>query len=58
MCLHYICLRQDEVSMMDTDAWNAIAGILSCVDNTRRPNADHADDDPFGALHVLLFGDR
>ena len=43
--------------MMDTEAWNAIAGILSCVDHSRRPHASSVDDDPFGALHVLLFGD-
>ena len=43
--------------MMDTEAWNVIAGILSCVDHTRRPHASSVDDDPFGALHVLLFGD-
>ena len=43
--------------MMDTDAWNAIAGVLSCVDHTRRPHASSEFDDPFGALHVLLFGD-
>ena len=43
--------------MMDTDSWNAIAGIMSCVDHTRRPHANCEEDDPFGALHVLLFGD-
>ena len=43
--------------MMDTEAWNVIAGILSCVDHSRRPQASSVDDDPFGALHVLLFGD-
>ncbi len=43
--------------MMDTDAWNAIAGILSTVDHSRRPPGGREPDDPFGALHVLLFGD-
>ena len=57
MGLHLAPPQLDEVSMMDTEAWNAIAGILSCIDNTRRPHANHEDDDPFGALHVLLFGD-
>ena len=42
---------------MDSDAWNCIAGILSTVDHTRRPNANHDEDDPLGVLHVLLFGD-
>ena len=57
--LNPICLsQQDEVSMMDTDAWNCIAGILSTVDHTRRPNANHDEDDTLGVLHVLLFGDR
>ena len=43
--------------MLDTDTWNAIAGILSTVDHTRRPHSSSESDDPFGALHVLLFGD-
>jgi hypothetical protein len=42
--------------MMDTEAWNAIAGILSCIDHNRRPHASREAEDPFGALHVLLFG--
>ena len=46
-----------DTGMMDTEAWNAIAGILSCVDHTRRPHAGSVDDDPFGALNVILFGD-
>ena len=43
--------------MVDTDTWNATVGILSTVDHTRRPHASSENDDPFGALHVLLFGD-
>ena len=43
--------------MLDTDTWNAITGILSTVDHIRRPHASSESDDPFGALHVLLFGD-
>ena len=46
-----------DTGMMDTEAWNAIAGTLSCVDHTRRPHAGSVDDDPFGALNVILFGD-
>ena len=42
---------------MDTEAWNAITGVCSCVDHARRPHASSEADDPFGALHVLLFGD-
>ena len=43
--------------MMDTEAWNAIAGILSTIDHSRRPPGAREPEDPFGALHVLLFGD-
>ncbi len=43
--------------MLDSETWNAIAGILSTVDHTRRPHASCENDDPFGALHILLFGD-
>ena len=50
-------LLLDEVSMMDTEAWNAIAGIMSTIDHSRRPQGSKEPDDPFGALHVLLFGD-
>ena len=31
-------LLLDEVSMLDTDAWNAICSILSTVDHTRQPD--------------------
>ena len=43
--------------MMDTDAWNAVAAILSTIDHSRRPPGGRPPEDPFGALHVLLFGD-
>ena len=43
--------------MMDTEAWNAIAGIMSTIDHSRRPEGAREPEDPFGALHVLLFGD-
>ena len=42
--------------MLDGDAWEAISGILSTIDDSKRPNAA-ADDDCVGALHILLFGD-
>ena len=48
-------LLLDEVSMLDTDAWNAICTILSTVDHSRRPDVQSSDT--FGSLHVILFGD-
>ena len=48
-------LLLDEVSMLDTDAWNAICTILSTVDHSRRPDVQTSDT--FGSLHVILFGD-
>ena len=49
-------LLLDEVSMIDTDAWKAMAGLLSIVDVTRRPDAG-INADAMGNLAVLLFGD-
>ena len=46
-------LLLDEVSMLDTDAWNAICSILCTIDHSRRPDAQ--DGDAFGSLHVILF---
>lgn len=49
-------LLLDEISMIDTDAWLAMAELLSIVDHTRRPDArDNAD--ALGSLAVILFGD-
>ena len=44
------------VSMMDVDCWATIVELLSVVDHNRRPNA--RDADPFGEVHVILFGDE
>ena len=44
------------VSMMDVDCWATIVELLSVVDHNRRPNARAAD--PFGEVHVILFGDE
>ncbi len=41
--------------MLDTDCWDALEGILSTIDDNRRPDA--TDGDAFGRLHVLLFGE-
>ena len=41
--------------MMDVDCWATIAELLSVVDHNRRPAARSAD--PFGEMHVVLFGD-
>ena len=40
---------------MDCDCWSTIVELLSVVDHNRRPNAFAAD--PFGEVHVVLFGD-
>ena len=48
-------LLLDEVSMIDTVCWATIEGLLSTVDHNRNPDARHAD--PFGRMHVILFGD-
>ena len=50
-------LLLDEVSMIDTACWSTIVDLLSIVDHNRRPNANAAAEDPFGHMHVLLFGD-
>jgi hypothetical protein len=48
-------LLLDEVSMMDVDCWATIVEMLSIVDHNRRANVH--DSDPFGQIHVILFGD-
>ena len=42
--------------MLDIDAWDAISGVLSTIDDSKRPNST-AEDDCFGSLHLLLFGE-
>ena len=49
----YMCMRTPR-SMIDTDIWNAIAGVLRVAQQTRR-RAGAPDD--LGALHMILFGD-
>ena len=48
-------LLLDEVSMIDTGVWCAMAEILSNVDHTSRPEATRSDE--FGCVHLILFGD-
>jgi hypothetical protein len=51
-------LLLDEVSMMDTDCWDAIRGALSAADDCRRPDVSTGQaQDAFGDIHVILFGD-
>ena len=51
-------LLLDEVSMIDVDCWSTIVDLLSIIDHNRRPNADaRVEDDPFGCMHFVLFGD-
>ena len=50
-------LLLDEVSMIDTACWSTIVDLLSILDHNRRPNADARVEDPFGRMHVVLFGD-
>jgi len=47
-------LMIDEVSMIDVDGCGGIMDVLSVIDHTRRPHAN--DSDPFGAIHIILFG--
>ena len=47
----------DECSMIDSDAWQAIAEMLSLADHSRRPDVKSDDGDPFGNISVILFGD-
>ena len=50
-------LLLDEVSMIDTACWSTISDLLSIIDHNRRPNANARHEDPFGQMHVVLFGD-
>ena len=43
--------------MIDSDAWQAIAEMLSLADHSRRPDLKSDDGDPFGNISVILFGD-
>ena len=42
----------DEISMIDVDAWLAMAEMLSLADHSRRPEAP-ADGDPFGSIALV-----
>ena len=46
----------DEVSMIDQLCFTSLQEICSIIDHSRRPGAD-ASADPFGSMHLLLFGD-
>ena len=48
-------LLLDEVSMLDKKCFEGISEILSIIDHSRRPGV--ASPDPFGSVHLLLFGD-
>ena len=41
--------------MIDTDCMGGVMDTLSVIDHSRRPGAHLAD--PFGSVHILLFGD-
>ena len=45
----------DEFSMLDKKCFEGISEILSIIDHSRRPGV--ASPDPFGSVHLLLFGD-
>ena len=49
-------LLLDEVSMLDENAWTVITQLLSIIDHNRRPDGK-TDGDPFGHIHIILFGD-
>lgn len=42
--------------MLDDDAWECIGGILSAIDQHRRPPPGARPADVFGAMHLILFG--
>ena len=46
----------DEISMIDVDAWQAMAEMLGLADHSRSPDAP-SDGDPFGSIAVVCFGD-
>jgi hypothetical protein len=46
----------DEISMIDAEAWEAMAEMLSLADHSRRPDAP-ADGDRFGNIALVLLGD-
>ena len=48
-------LLLDECSMLDKMCFEGIQDALSCVDDTRRPEARTSD--PFGSVSLILFGD-
>ena len=48
-------LLLDECSMLDKMCFFGIQDALSCVDDTRRPEARTSD--PFGSVSLILFGD-
>ena len=49
-------LLLDEVSMLDKLCFEGIQEVMSIVDHNRRPDAPLSAD-PFGDVHLLLFGD-
>ena len=48
-----------EVSMIDVDIFKSVTGVLSLADHARRTAEGRGRErrDPFGDVHVLLFGD-
>ena len=42
--------------MLDDDAWECIGGILSAIDQHRRPPPGARPADVFGGMHLILFG--
>ena len=46
----------DEFSMLDKKCFEGISEILSIIDHSRRPGV--ASPDPFGSVHLLLFGGK
>ena len=49
-------LLLDEFSMLDKKCFEGISEILSIIDHSRRPGV--ASPDPFGSVHLLLFGGK
>ena len=47
----------DEISMVDLDLFGGCAECLATIDQMKRGRPADADRDPFGQIHLLLFGD-
>ena len=45
----------DEVSMVDTEAWEAMTKLLGLASHAKHRGFREADDE-YGSVHLILFG--